>query len=448
MKNISAKELMAIINNVAGIATLSVEGQYLDVNQAFCDITGYLEDELVGMNFSDITVADDIEQVNQHINSLKAGKSRNAIMEKRYISKSGEIKWIVLSSTLVKKPQPRKESQKDTHYIVSIIQDISAQKKLEEENRLAEVAFRHSGDGILITDAQHTIIRTNTAFTKISGFCKSDIIGRKPFLLRSGEHDNSFYNQIWKTLELEGIWQGEICYRHKNGSLFYVWETISAVTNAADDVTNYVSILADMTEMRRRQKTLGELANYDALTELPNRYYFEANLTQAMEMAKRRGDKVGLLFIDLDKFKPINDQYGHKAGDNLLIEVGHRLSDIVRKEDTAARIGGDEFVILMPKISNEKDIRQTAERIQESFKPPIYITESKTVTISASIGVSIYPDDLVALNPKNQQFDNEPDILELADLAMYKAKQTARGICFFDQLNQTSNKTSNATAKS
>ncbi len=310
---------------------------------------------------------------------------------------------------------------------------------LKDSSEHASIVFQNSGNGIMLTDAEHTIIQVNPAFCRISGFAENEIIGKKPFILRSGEHDEIFYNHIWKVLELEGLWQGEICHRHRNGDLFYVWETISAVVNEQGEVSHYINNLADITEIKQQQKRLDDLANYDSLTELPNRHYLQANLTQATEMSKRRGDKVALLFIDLDKFKPINDDYGHKAGDNALAEIAHRLQNCVRTEDTAARIGGDEFVILMPKIKNRSVIDAILNRIQKSLSAPIEVKPGTEVTIQASIGISIFPDDLKNKEGSAVPFSENAEILELADQAMYEAKEKRVPFCYFEQLTKNTN---------
>ncbi|TQV72306.1 diguanylate cyclase [Aliikangiella marina] len=309
----------------------------------------------------------------------------------------------------------------------------------EPTNDLSSIAIQHAGNGIVVTDADNTILQVNPAFCRISGFKEAEIVGRKPFLLRSGEHDESFYNRIWKVLHQDGFWQGEICYRHRQGGLFYVWETITAIQDKANNITHYVSAMTDMTELKQQQQALSELANYDALTQLPNRHYFSANLKQSLEMSKRHDSKVALLFIDLNKFKAINDQYGHRAGDNLLVEVAERIARAVRTEDTAARIGGDEFVVLMPRVSARYMLESIANRILKRLSPPIQIAENLEINLSASIGISVYPDDLKDKANFNQarisQSDDDAEILELADQAMYVAKENSLPFCFYDQID-------------
>ena len=428
----NANDFTSIIDQVAaGIAKLDTNGRFISANQVYCEMLGYTQKALLGLSFEQITKPLEFSSLKRKFDELVAGECKNIRIKNQVITQSGKPLTVYLSATLVSTPEPT---------VVFVVQDIEQMAQQDDSFQLASMAMTHSGNGILITDANDTIIQVNPAFCRISGFQQDEIVGRKPFLLRSGEHDESFYNRIWKTLAQDGFWQGEICYRHKSGGLFYVWESISAVVNRSGETINYVSNMADMTELKRQQQALDDLANYDALTELPNRHYFNANLTQAIEMSKRHDTKVALLFIDLNKFKPINDQFGHKAGDNLLAEVANRLSKSVRKEDTAARIGGDEFVVLMPRVMERDLLESVAERLLESLQKPIAIKSDLEISISASIGVSIYPDDINRLENNNRNLGQSRDseIIELADQAMYAAKEHELPLCFFDQIHHFS----------
>lgn len=301
----------------------------------------------------------------------------------------------------------------------------------------AKMALNFGGSGILITDNQDTIVQVNPAFCRISGYKPEEIIGRKPFLLRSGEHDESFYNRIWKTLEQEKFWQGEICYHNRSGNRFYVWETISAVSDEQGNVTHYVSNMADINEIKQQQRKLAEATHFDSLTQLPNKHYFEANLAQALEMSKRENSRVALLFINLDDFSPINEKYGFKSGDMVLTQIAKRISKTIRKADTAARISADEFVVLAPKITAPNLLQKITHRLIENISKPIQLTPELELSVNASIGVSIYPDDLQNLSQKFQHLaSNDKEIVELADQAMYAAKEHDDSVCFFSQINQ------------
>lgn len=429
---LNSSEADAIIEQAAaGIAKLSINGIFISTNQSFSDMLGYQAEELIGQTFRQVILDEEIAKFEHLFAELVNKKLKHIKIQSRYLSKNYQVKWVFLSATLI-------ETNAATPYVLFIAQDISDQKQQELQDELATMAFAQNGDGIIITDTDNTILQANPAFYRISGYKESEIIGRKPFLFRSGEHDESFYNRIWKALEIDGYWQGEVSYRHRNGRLFYVWEAITAVTDEQNNIIYYVSNLADMTELKQRQQRLNDLANYDALTRLPNRHYFEANLHQAVEMSKRRDNRVALLFIDLDKFKPINDKYGHKAGDEILKRTAKRLSRSVRLEDTAARIGGDEFVLLMPKIAERNVVEIIARRLRNSLEQPININDSTEVSVSASIGITIYPDDVKNIGEQYSYLDFEKDIeiLELADQAMYTAKEHQLPLCFFDQIEE------------
>ncbi|MET1257159.1 diguanylate cyclase domain-containing protein [Aliikangiella maris] len=463
VKNLDQEKLLMQASQTnMGIGRMTILGRVEIVNQQFCQIIGYAEEQLIDVDIRTIIPQDNLNRFDILFSELTRGIRTQFGIQLPFTTPDGNTRWVFLSATcksdvFIENSAAAQSSvsQSDTDsnfFILCIIHDISEQKRREEQDKLSSIAFSHSGDGIMITDASHTIVKINPAFSKISGFEENEIVGRKPFLLRSGEHDETFYNRIWKTLELEGIWQGEVCYRHKCGNLFYVWETISAVTDNQDNLLHYISILADITEIRKRQKVLNDLANYDALTELPNRYYLEANLQQIFEETCQRKDKFALLFIDLNKFKPINDQYGHKAGDRVLMEIAHRLTQSIRVEDTAARIGGDEFIIVMPRINQVQVVESIARRIHQAIELPFHLTNGTQVSISCSIGICILPDDLPDqiqyLKPdqinqtsqttiqQNSIIDSSKlmDIIELADQAMYEAKAHQKAICFFDEI--------------
>lgn len=309
----------------------------------------------------------------------------------------------------------------------------------DDSNNLdfAKIALSFGGNGVLITDNQDTIVEVNPAFCRISGYKEEEIIGRKPFLLRSGEHDESFYNRIWKTLEQEQFWQGEICYHNRSGERFYVWETISAVTDEQGDISHYVSNMADISEIKQQQKAQAKSPNIDHLTQLPNRHYLEANLSKTLEMSKRDNSRAALLFINLDEFSAVNEKYGFKSGDTILTQVAKRIENAIRKADTVARIDADEFVILAPKITETNQLQNITDRLIENISKPIQITSDSEVSITASIGVSIYPDDLQNISEKFQYLTSkDKEIVELADQAMYAAKEKDQAVCFFAEINQ------------
>ncbi|MCC5855335.1 MAG: PAS domain-containing protein [Idiomarina sp.] len=294
------------------------------------------------------------------------------------------------------------------------IMDITNEKAVERELKLASSVFKNTHEGIMITDTNAVIIEVNPTFTSITGYSRNEALGQKPTFLKSGRHDHSFYVDMWEALQEHGFWQGEIWNKKKNGTIYCERKTISAILDDEGQVTQYVGLFSDITQLKQQQQRLEQLAHYDSLTNLPNRTLFQDRLYIAMEAARRSGAQITLVYIDLDDFKPVNDTLGHAAGDRLLEVIAKRLSESVRKSDTVARIGGDEFLLL---LSHESvtGYRMLLKRLQKSLCEPIQI-EAHEVTISSSIGVAHFPQDA----------ENGETLLRCADQAMYAAKQQGK----------------------
>jgi len=268
----------------------------------------------------------------------------------------------------------------------------------------------------MITDQNNRIVSINEAFTQITGFAGAEVIGEDPRIPASGRHGRDFYRQMWQTLQKTGHWSGEIWDRKKSGDIYPKWMTINAVSDQqTGQLTHYVAMFADITERKRAEERIHFLAHHDALTELPNRFSLEIRLEQALIDARRHSWHVGVLFIDLDRFKVINDTLGHHVGDRLLIEVARRFRDAVRESDMVARLGGDEFVIVLPDLESADDAAHVALKIVSALLAPINVDGTDLHT-SPSIGISLYPDDGL----------NVDTIMKNADTAMYHAKALGR----------------------
>ena len=210
---------------------------------------------------------------------------------------------------------------------LGVTRDISERKRAELDLHIAAIAFE-SQDGIIVTDTQRTMLRVNHAFTQISGYAVDEVIGKTPRMLQSGRHDADFYAAMWATIQLEGVWHGEIWNRRKNGEIYPEQITITAVKGSTGPVTHYVAVLRDITERKQLEKEVAQLAFFDTLTQLPNRRLFNDRLTQSLARAQREQSSLALMFIDLDKFKPINDTYGHETGDFVLQAVARRIESV------------------------------------------------------------------------------------------------------------------------
>ena len=297
---------------------------------------------------------------------------------------------------------------------------------LNESNRIAAVAF-DTQEGIFITDSHQNIIRVNNAFTQLTGYSSKEIIGKTPKVLKSGRHKAHFYEKLWNELNNNGYWQGEIWNRRKNGEIYPVGQTITAIKNEESEITHYLATFNDISLVKKNEARIESLAFYDPLTDLANRRLLQDHLKQARAHSSRNNDFFAVLFIDLDHFKTLNDTLGHDYGDELLVQVAKRLLESVREVDTVARPGGDEFIILLEKIGPDKEqaaskAKLIADNILTKIALP-YIIKDKESQISASIGISIYSDHKVSIE----------EMMIRSDLAMYKAKARGRNnICFFD----------------
>ncbi|WP_310449657.1 diguanylate cyclase domain-containing protein [Sulfuritalea sp.] len=284
-----------------------------------------------------------------------------------------------------------------------------------QRRQLAASVFEHAHDGIVITDRAGRILQVNDAFMRITGYAADELVGNNPRLLQSGRHAPEFYAALWAAVTREGVWRGEIWNRRKNGEIYAELLTLSAICSANGRVRNYVGVYSDMTGRKESQRRLERMAHYDTLTQLPNRVLFADRLRIALAQARRTGKLLAVCYLDLDDFKPINDIYGHPAGDRLLAEVAGRLADAVRGGDTVARLGGDEFALLLGELDDANECRPALERVFSTLGRPFGI-ESETVSISASIGVTLFPLD-----------DSDPEtLLRHADQAMYVAKRKGR----------------------
>lgn len=286
---------------------------------------------------------------------------------------------------------------------------------LEERQRLAASVFANAHEGIMITDVSGRIVEVNPTFSELTGFSRAEAIGQNAGLLNSGHHESSFYTAMWRDIHRDGHWRGEVWNRKKSGEIFVELLTISAVRSLDSKITHFVGIFSDITVLKEHQQRLEHLAHFDPLTQLPNRMLLADRLQLAMAHAARTHGLLAVCYLDLDGFKPVNDQFGHAAGDRLLIEVAQRLKGCVRGGDTVARLGGDEFVLLLAELGDIHECDQALNRISASLVRPFAVS-SEEVCISASIGVTLYPND----------GSDADTLLRHADQAMYVAKQAGR----------------------
>jgi diguanylate cyclase (GGDEF)-like protein/PAS domain S-box-containing protein len=299
--------------------------------------------------------------------------------------------------------------------LIGTTEDVTERKLREADLRIAAAAFE-SHQSMVITDAQSVIIRINHAFSDLFGYTPEEVLGQTTRILRSNRHDAAFYAALWADLAHDGVWQGEIWDRRKNGAVFPNWLSITAVRNDEGVVTHFVATHTDITLRKAAEDEINLLAFYDPLTRLPNRRLLHDRLHQAVIRARRGNGRLALILLDLDQFKPVNDAFGHPAGDELLQAVAQRLQANVRESDTVARIGGDEFVVLLPSIESAQDALGVAEKIHAALKQPFTLSGGQKVSISSSAGIALCPDHA----------RDESTLTRHADAAMYLAKTAGR----------------------
>jgi len=291
----------------------------------------------------------------------------------------------------------------------------AARKKAEEESKLAAVVYQDSSEALMITDSHNSIIAVNRAFEKITGHQRNDVIGRYPLLLNSDRHDKHFYKSLWKSLNSSGRWKGEIEDKRKNGKPFTALTTINTTFTPDGSAHRRVILFSDITEKKRSEELIWQQANFDALTALPNRRFFQAHLGQAIKKARRASAPLAVMFLDLDGFKYVNDTLGHDMGDVLLVAAAERLQSSVRETDTVARLGGDEFTVILSEIHDASSVERISEHILKRLSEPFQLGD-EVAHVSASIGITFYPEDATDVE----------GLLKNADQAMYAAKQSGR----------------------
>ncbi|HZW26194.1 MAG TPA: EAL domain-containing protein [Gallionella sp.] len=395
-------------------------GHFLAANDAYCHLIGYNREELLGMSLYDVDTLADPRAIKQHIrNIIENGSHR---FEANNRTKDGRVLIVEASANY---------SEAGGGKLYCFIRDITERREREEALRLAGSVFNNVEEAVLVTDAKGNIIAVNPAFTTITGYSPEEAVGKTPDILSSGRHPAEFYRGMWQQLQSTGSWTGEIWDKRKNGEIYPKWMTISAVKDEDNATVEYVAIFSDITERKRAEEEILHLAFYDSLTKLPNRRLLLDRIRTALSMSARNHLYGALLFLDMDRFKVLNDTLGHDHGDLLLIEVAKRIQTHVREVDTVSRIGGDEFVVLFEGISESaeeasKKIALIAEKLRMALNAP-YLLERHEHHCSPSIGVCMYCDDKESVDT----------LLKRADMAMYQAKDAGRNaVRFFDPIMQ------------
>jgi diguanylate cyclase (GGDEF)-like protein/PAS domain S-box-containing protein len=339
---------------------------------------------------------------------LTSGKAIR--LELKLVKSDGAIFWGRLEMSRI-------SEEGDQPFIRIVVSDISESKANGEYLKQATTLFETAHEGVMITNAETRVLIVNSAFSEMTGYSKAEILDNKPNMFKSGLQDADFYAGMWSEIQKNGHWKGEIWNRRKNGEIFPQALTISAVCDELGRPTHYVGVYSDITKLDDTRSRLDFLTHHDLLTGLPNRLLLFARMEHCIGMARRERKLAALLILDLDGFKEVNDNFGHLVGDNLLQQVGRRLTGRVRGIDTVARLGGDEFALLLDNLMHPQDAALVATEIIQALNEPWHLSCGLDISIGASIGISIFPDHGKTLD----------ELMAQADAALYRAKQQGRG---------------------
>ncbi|HEX8601204.1 MAG TPA: EAL domain-containing protein [Pseudoduganella sp.] len=398
----------AILDNVMFGVMFVRHRTIMSVNRRCEELFGYESGELVGKSTA-IVFPTSFEFEAAGVRQYPTlGQGEYFSEERQYRRRDGSMLWCLVSGCAIDQNRANDGS-------IWVYADITPRREAEEKLRLSATVLEHIADGVAVVDRNGRIVAVNPAFTQITGYEAAEALGRDLGLTRSGRHDDTFHEQLWAGLVESGAWQGELWAVRKNGEQFLQALTLTAVRDAHGATTHYAGVFSDITLVKENAEKLDHLAHHDSLTELPNRLLFNDRLQHALDRAHRSHEQLALLFIDLDRFKNVNDTLGHHIGDELLKQVAAMLSDRLRDGDTLARLGGDEFVVLLEGIGGEYSATLVAEKLVALFEQP-FVVAGHELFVTCSIGISLYPHDATDLNM----------LIRNADVAMYQAKARGR----------------------
>ena len=395
----------AIERSQSAFFRLSAVGKVDYVNDYACQSLGYSREELISKYVWEFDPDFPPEAWPLMWEGLR--KTKVIKIETRHQRKNGTIFPVEIIGNVI--------HSEGEEFSFTFVQDITERKATEESLRLAASVYDTSSEAIMITNANNEIIAVNPAFIKITGYVEEEVLGKNPDILNSGHHDEAFYHAMWDEINNTGYWQGEVWDQRKNGEIYPKWLTINTIFNENGSVLRRVAMFTDISRKREAEELIWRQANFDTLTELPNRQMFHDRLEQDIKKANRAGHLLAVMFLDLDQFKEINDTLGHDKGDALLIEAARRITSCVRETDTVARLGGDEFTVIMGELEGVSNVDRVAQNILHKMAEPFHLGEH-VAYVTVSIGITLYPEDATDIEI----------LLKNADQAMYAAKKNGR----------------------
>jgi diguanylate cyclase (GGDEF)-like protein/PAS domain S-box-containing protein len=400
-------------NAIDGILLVDAETrEFVMANPSIARMLGYDSEEILRIGVDDIHPVEALPDIVAGFNRQLTGEI-TPVPDLPVKRKDGSVFYADINPVPV--------TVKGKAYMLATFRDITERKRTEDVRRQAATVFESSHDGAVITDLTGRILAVNRAYQEITGYSEAELLGQNPSMLHSGLQNKAFYQSMWASLKEAGYWRGELWNRCKNGEIYPERITISAVKNASGETTHYVGMSSDLSQLKQSETQLEHLAHYDPLTDMPNRLLVQSHLTHTLAQAQRLGRQVGVLYLDLDRFKSINESLGYLVGDELLVNLTKRLTSRLRGGDMLARLGGDEFLLVMEHMEGPEDVAGVARSLLELLTQSFVLSGEQEVFIGASIGISVFPNDG---NSANQ-------LIQHADAAMHQAKKQGRNTYSF-----------------
>ncbi|MBQ4889261.1 EAL domain-containing protein [Shewanella sp. MMG014] len=394
-----------------------LSGQYAVCNQSVDIAWNKSHSEIIGQYDHDLFDSDTADSFVQGDRQAEIEGKPVVVGECERIDENNKRHWLETTKA------PLYDSQDKLVGIIGITRNIARHKETQTQLLLAESVFENTVEGVLVTDRDGNITEVNAAFSKITGYERSEALGQNPRILNSGKHDSLFFSKMWNTLLVKGKWHGEIWNRRKSGEIFPQSVTINAIYSQEDKINYFVAVFADISTQKRNEEKLANLSYYDTLTQLPNRLLFRSILQKRVEKALHQQTQLAVVFFDIDFFKHINDSLGHDVGDKLLIEVGERLSQLSGEHCIVARLSSDEFVLLLTDIHQHELILRKINKLKSMIEQPFKFDDRPLIRVTLSMGVSVFPNDTL----------NFEQLLQNTDTALHIAKQNGRNnVTFYD----------------